>query len=78
MRKAAPINLIVHYPKTEKGWKELRKRVAEVHADAVMTYIRNLNCPHWQKLKLIDAVIAEVKRQMDEEKSRLHGGIADE
>ena len=48
MRKAAPINLIVHYPKTEKGWKELRKRVAEVHADAVMTYIRNLNCPHWQ------------------------------
>ena len=68
MRKAAPINLIVHYPKTEEGWKELRKRVAEVHADAMMTYVRKLNCPHWQKIKLIDAVIADARMQIETEK----------
>ena len=68
MRKAAQINLVVHYPKTEEGWKELRKRVAEVHVEAVMTYVRKLNCPHWKKIKLIDAVIADARMQIEAEK----------
>ena len=29
MRKSAPIEVVVHYPKTEEGWKELGKRVAK-------------------------------------------------
>ena len=28
MRKSAPIEVVVHYPKTEEGWEELGKRVA--------------------------------------------------
>ena len=28
MRKSAPIEVVVYYPKTEEGWEELGKRVA--------------------------------------------------
>ncbi len=27
MRKSAPIEVVVYYPKTEEGWEELGKRV---------------------------------------------------
>ena len=57
-RKCAPINIIVHYPKTEEGNRELERKVAEVHADMVTQYLNKLNCPSQQKLQLLDAVIA--------------------
>ena len=57
-RKCAPINIVVHYPKTEEGKRELERRVAEVHADMVTQYLNKLNCPSQQKLQLLDAVIA--------------------
>lgn len=63
MKKAAPINIIVHYPKTEEGWRELRRRMAIVHADAVLNSIQKLNCPTWQKIKLIDAIIEDAKKE---------------
>ena len=63
MKKAAPINIIVHYPTTEEGWRELRRRMAIVHADAVLNYVQNLNCPTWQKIKLIDAIIEDAKKE---------------
>jgi len=61
MKKAAPINIIVHYPTTEEGWRELRRRMAIVHADAVLNSVQKLNCPTWQKIKLIDAIIEDAK-----------------
>ena len=63
MKKAAPINIIVHYPKSEEGWRELRRRMAIVHADAVLNYVQKLNCPTWQKIKLIDAIIEDAKKE---------------
>ena len=33
MRKSAPIEVVVHYPKTKEGWDELGKRVATAHAN---------------------------------------------
>ena len=63
MKKAAPINFIVHYPTTEEGWRELRRRMAIVHADAVLNSVQKLNCPTWQKIKLIDAIIEDVKKE---------------
>ena len=63
MKKAAPINIIVHYPTTEEGWRELRKRMAIVHADAVLNSVQILNCPTWQKIKLIDAIIEDAKKE---------------
>ena len=63
MKKAAPINIIVHYPTTEEGWRELRRRMAIVHADAVLNSVQKLNCPTWQKIKLIDAIIEVAKKE---------------
>jgi len=56
-RKSAPINVIVHYPKTEEGKRELAERVASVHASLVNQHIKKLNCPSEQKIQLLDAVI---------------------
>lgn len=63
MKKAASINIIVHYPTTEEGWRELRRRMAIVHADAVLNSVQKLNCPTWQKIKLIDAIIEDAKKK---------------
>ena len=49
MKTFAPINIVVHYPKTEDGWRELKHRMAIVHADAVLNSISKLNCPTSQK-----------------------------
>ena len=51
MRKSAPIEVVVHYPKTKEGWDELGKRVATAHANYVIEKIDRLNCPTWQKLE---------------------------
>lgn len=64
MRKAAPINIIVHYPTTEDGWRELRKRMAEVRANATLNSIQKLKCPTWQKKKLVEAIIEDAKKEI--------------
>ncbi len=61
--KTTSINIIVHYPKTEEGKRELAKRVSGVHADTVNQYIKNLTCPSEQKEKLLDAVIDTAKQK---------------
>lgn len=70
MRKAAPINIIVHYPTTEEGWRELKRRVASVHADAVMNSVSKLKCPMWQKIKLLDAIIEDAKKKIEAEEQQ--------
>lgn len=57
MKKSAPIQVVVYYPKTEQENKELAKRVADVHADFVISTINKLNCSTKQKLELVQAVI---------------------
>ena len=61
-RKSAQINLIVCYPKTEEGRRELAERVAGAHADFVNQYIRKLNCPPEQKVKLLNKIIASASQ----------------
>lgn len=65
MPKQAPIHLIMYYPKSDSGREALARRVSQVHADAVLTRIRQLNCPDAQKLQLLDAVIADAKKHCD-------------
>ena len=57
MRKTPPIKIIVHYPQTKQGKQELAQRLADVHADAVVSAINKLDCPLKQKLELLQAVI---------------------
>ena len=73
MKKAAPINIIVHYPTTEEGWRELRRRMAIVHADAVLNSVQKLNCPTWQKIKLVEAIIEDAKKEIESEKEETYG-----
>ena len=73
MKKAAPINIIVHYPTTEEGWRELRRRMATVHADAVLNSVQKLNCPTWQKIKLVEAIIEDAKKEIESEKGETYG-----
>lgn len=60
-KKSVPVNVIFYYPKTEEGQRELARRVAAIHANFVLQYIRKLNCPSWQKEQLLDAVIESAK-----------------
>ena len=60
MKKCVPINLILYYPKTEEGKRELAQRVADVHAKTVKQTVSKLNCSSKQKEQLIDSVIGSV------------------
>ena len=55
--------MIVHYPKTEAGKRELAERVADVHASLVNQTIKKLNCPSEQKVQLLDAIIEDASRK---------------
>ena len=70
MKKFAPINIVVHYPTTEDGWRELKHRMATVHADAVLNSISKLKCPSSQKEKLLLAIIDDAKAQLITEQAR--------
>ena len=70
MKTFAPINIVVHYPTTEDGWRELQHRMAIVHADAVLNSISKLKCPTSQKEKLLLAIIDDAKAQMGVEKAQ--------
>ena len=67
IRKMAPINVIVYYPKTEEGKEELARRVSDVHTAAVNQRLKLLNCPTSQKQELLDAVIETVKKNSREQ-----------
>lgn len=53
------MKVIVHYPKTEQGKEKLKRAVTDVHIDAVIKHISNLNCPKEQKEKLLKKIIKD-------------------
>lgn len=61
VRTSAPIQVIIHYPKTEEGKRELARCIAVVHADKVNQTIKKLNCPSEQKVQLLDSIIETAK-----------------
>lgn len=65
-KKTAPINVIFYYPKTENGKRELADRVADIHADTVDQYIKKINCPSEQKIKLLNVVIESASKNREE------------
>ena len=48
------MNMIVYQPKTEEDRKELRKKAALLHSQAVLQYIQQLSCPNDQKQALME------------------------
>lgn len=59
--RAAEIHIVIHRPQTAKGQQELAARVGAVHAQAVVGYIKRMDCPTEQKKALADKVIEKVK-----------------
>lgn len=50
------MNVIVHSPKSPEGLLNLQKKVATVHAEAVLKYITKLPCPKEQKIQLVSSI----------------------
>ena len=61
MQTHTPISVLVHTPATEAGIRELRRRVAGVHADFILTAIQTQTCPTRQKLELLQSVMDTAK-----------------
>lgn len=54
-------NIIVYLPQSDKGKQDLARRVATVHADAIDSKLRTLNCPNKQKVLLLQTLINQTK-----------------
>ena len=70
------MEIIVYYPETPEKQALFDQRVAKFHAQYVENRIRKLQCPTWQKLKLIDAIVENITedvRRKEEEKARTQG-----
>lgn len=61
MRRQQPVKIALYYPKTADSRLELSKRVAAIHADAVLARLKALHCPESQKRALLDAIIATAR-----------------
>lgn len=48
--------LVIHRPADEKGREALAKKVASVHAQAVVERVKAMSCSPEQKVKLMEAV----------------------
>ena len=55
------MNIVVHPPVGEENVLSLKKRVAEVHANAVARYLAKLDCPKEQKIQLLQKIKEEVR-----------------
>ena len=67
MRRHGQVNVIIYYPKSEKGKDDLARYVSDVHASAVNQHLKLLDCPTQQKLNLLDAVIETAKARSKEQ-----------
>ena len=68
MRQRGSVNVIVYVPKAETCQAELSRRIASVHADAVIGQLQKLLCPTAQKLQLLDTIITQSKHLQKREK----------
>ena len=55
------MKVIVHPPKTPEGLRDLQRKVAVVHAEAVLKYLIKLPCPKEQKMQLVSSIQNSVK-----------------
>ncbi len=55
------MEIIVHYPKEPDRLHELQKKVAAVHAEAVVRRIKSIPCPKDQKEKLLQEIINDAR-----------------
>ncbi|WP_185967463.1 hypothetical protein [Clostridium sp. HBUAS56010] len=55
------MNMIPYHPKNKEDQKELEKKAAILHSQAVLQYVKQLSCPTSQKQDLIHAVTGHTR-----------------
>lgn len=50
------LKIIVHYPETKEDAEILKKKVAQVHAEAVGNFVSNINCNSEERINLIEEI----------------------
>ena len=50
------IDIIIHFPKKQEDIYILQKKIALIHAEAVIKHIEKTSCPKEQKMALLTAV----------------------
>jgi len=53
--------IISYYPKSEEGLHELKRKVADIHIQAINRCIENLACPIEEKIDLYNEVVTELQ-----------------
>lgn len=73
MPKSQPIKLVMHYPKTEEGMRQLSLRVAQAHAEAVIHKISSARSSVKEKIAMMQAVTSAAKkeRQISKEQNEI-------
>lgn len=56
MPKSQPFKIVIHYPKTEEGIRQLTQRVAQGHADAVIHKVNGTRGSVRERMELMKAV----------------------
>lgn len=62
------MNVITHLPKTEKGVRELRRRINQQHAKIIAETIAEMKCSEQDKQRLLNAVCEEYKKELEQSK----------
>lgn len=52
------MNIIIHYPTSEAGQSELAKRVARIHAEAMLQRLEHLPYSKDEKAVLMEAILS--------------------
>jgi hypothetical protein len=61
--KSQPIKLVMHYPQTEEGIRQLSQRVAQAHADAVIHKVNGTRGSVRERIELMKAVTNAAKSE---------------
>ncbi|MDE5565223.1 MAG: hypothetical protein K2I93_08695, partial [Oscillospiraceae bacterium] len=72
------MNIVVHYPKTQEGQRELAKRMAECHAKAVEIQLRKMNITNEDRRKIIGVMCERLKDQASRGREYLIQAAQDE
>lgn len=63
MPKSQPFKIVMHYPKTEEGMRQLTQRVAHAHADAVIHKVNGTRGSVRERIELMKTVTNAAKSE---------------
>lgn len=64
------MKVFVYYPKTEEGINELKKRITDIHIDAVREYLSELPNPDREKIEALRLAEQRLKGEDESQKKQ--------